>query len=191
MDPRLNVASFLCGLVFVNAVGYNFNDIDPTSVQTGLMASAACFESILGPGQGGFSPDCAYLWASNAANTHFSGCTQDCVTYLGACIPDPANPFTPPSKECIDAALMVFLPNPDQCVLNDCLFCDEENSGVEFQAFGGRTRRNSGIITSVQQEIEINAGMPGLPNPVNVLVWSVLKRPCAGIANLLHDPCAV
>jgi hypothetical protein len=33
---------------------------------------------------------------------------------------------------------------PPNCVLNDCLQCDEDNAGPHFKRFAARTRRRSG-----------------------------------------------
>lgn len=54
-------------------------------------------------------------------------------------------------------------PEPS-CMLNECLYCDEVKSGPVFQAFAGRTRRNS-----------------GLRNPI--------MRPCDGFYNIAHEAC--
>ena len=35
------------------------------------------------------------------------------------------------------------------CTLDDCLQCYEDESGPLFKQFGGRTRRNSGLLTTI------------------------------------------
>jgi len=58
---------------------------------------------------------------------------------------------------------------PGTCDLNPCLQCDEDVSTPVFKEFGGRTRRNSGIINTIATEDGYTLG---------------LKRPCSTIANL-------
>jgi hypothetical protein len=74
----------------------------------------------------GFSGACALTWYWNGRNT-----AREC---LGTCLWDwltgaPSN-----------------LPGGG---LGDCLRCDEERSGAVFQRVAGRTRRNSGIVSSI------------------------------------------
>ena len=38
---------------------------------------------------------------------------------------------------------------PPACQINDCLECDEENAGPVFSAYGGRTRRRSGLLSEI------------------------------------------
>jgi hypothetical protein len=42
--------------------------------------------------------------------------------------------------------------NKDDGKLNDCILCDELNSGPIFKRFAGRNRRNSGIIAEIGRE---------------------------------------
>jgi hypothetical protein len=72
----------------------------------------------------GFTEPCAQIWAFNSANTG-AACRAECLAALGA-------------------------PNhlPDG-TLNDCLACDERESGPVFKAVAGRTRRNSGIPSGI------------------------------------------
>ncbi len=90
-------------------------------------ASVLCFKRI------GFSEACAETWYYNAKNT-----VKECFwTCMGS--------------------LVRFQPSnlPDGS-LNACLKCDEEKSGPGFKKAAGRTRRNSGIISSIgRDEIEI------------------------------------
>ena len=51
--------------------------------------------------------------------------------------------------------------NPDGS-LNDCIQCDEDQSGAVFKAIAGRTRRNSGLA-------------------------SALCRPCDSVYQVSHD----
>ena len=72
----------------------------------------------------GFTQACAETWAYNAENTRRK-CLGSCLLNLGA----PSN-----------------LPDGE---LNACLQCDEDRSGPIFQRVAGRTRRNSGLISSI------------------------------------------
>ena len=52
-----------------------------------------------------------------------------------------------------------------ECELNECLQCDEDNAGPIFTAFGGRTRRRSGLKSEI-------------------------VRPCDSIYRIIsHNPC--
>lgn len=76
----------------------------------------------------GFSKNCAQIWLYNSLNT---------------------------KKFCFGICLKAWLtgePNnkPDGS-LNDCLECDETQSGPVFKYFAGRTRRNSGIVSGIER----------------------------------------
>ncbi len=85
----------------------------------------------------GFTLPCARIWYYNTQNTK-AACGDICTSLLGA-------PYLTPEGE-----------------LNDCLQCDEDNSGPVFKAQAGRTRRNSGVP-------------------------SALCRPCDTVARIVHD----
>ena len=85
----------------------------------------------------GFDRPCAQIWAYNTANTR-SKCLTPCFANFNA-------PYNLPDGE-----------------LNECLACDETESGPVFKAIAGRTRRNS-----------------GLPNAI--------CRPCSEVRPLIHD----
>lgn len=70
----------------------------------------------------GFTKPCAQIWAYNAKNTQ-----AEC---FAICISD------------------TLYNNPDG-TLSDCLQCDETKSGPIFKAIAGRTRRNTGIASSI------------------------------------------
>ena len=80
----------------------------------------ACLERL------GFSPACARTWYDNARNTR---------------------------RECLGTCLWSWVrgePSADpDGRLNACLQCDEDRSGPVFKAIAGRTRRNSGIRSSI------------------------------------------
>jgi hypothetical protein len=84
----------------------------------------------------GFDLPCAQIWAYNTANTR-ARCLSPCLAALSA---------------------TYHLPDGR---LNDCILCDEVQSGAVFKAVAGRTRRNS-----------------GLPN--------ALCRPCSEVRPLVH-----
>lgn len=72
----------------------------------------------------GFSDACADIWSFNASNTR-KACQLTCLNLLNA-------PYH----------------NVDGSP-NDCIQCDEDNSGQVFKAVAGRTRRNSGLPTAL------------------------------------------
>ena len=87
--------------------------------------SIKCLESL------GFTAECAETWYYNAQNT-----AKEC--------------FNP----CIDAWLNDDPFNNTDGSLNDCLACDEEQSGPVFKYVAGRTRRNSGIRSAIDRPDE-------------------------------------
>lgn len=76
----------------------------------------------------GFTSECAQTWYYNAQNT-----AKECF------------------RPCIDAWLKDDPFNNPDGSLNDCLACDEEQSGPAFKYVAGRTRRNSGIRTAIDR----------------------------------------
>lgn len=72
----------------------------------------------------GFTDACASIWAWNTLHTR-DACLAECLADLDA-------PYN----------------NPDG-TLNDCLQCDEDESGPVFSAVAGRTRRNTGLASSI------------------------------------------
>ena len=85
----------------------------------------SCLEAL------GFSPACARTWYFNEVNTRRE-CLTTCV-WAWAC----GTPSTEPDGR-----------------LNACLQCDEDRSGPVFKATAGRTRRNSGIRSSISRPDE-------------------------------------
>jgi len=125
----------------------------------------------------GFTLACAFLWASNSLNLilelniavtgvdpisggPYAG-PPSCASCATICLVDPLNPT------CVQPFV------PGTCQLSPCVDCDEELNGAIFKGFGGRTRRNSGIITTFPQEIA-----PGVSPFVG------LKRPCSTNADI-------
>ncbi len=88
-------------------------------------ASLACIAAL------GFSDPCARTWWFDARNTR--------VECFGACVVSwvEGEPSTRPDGR-----------------LNPCLQCDEDRSGPVFKAVAGRTRRNSGIRSSIPRPDE-------------------------------------
>ncbi|MBI5610347.1 MAG: hypothetical protein HY902_15830 [Deltaproteobacteria bacterium] len=72
----------------------------------------------------GFDLPCAQIWYFNSQHTR-KKCLATCLALLKA-------PYH----------------NPDG-TLNDCLLCDEKESGDVFKAVAGRTRRNTGLPSSM------------------------------------------
>ena len=85
----------------------------------------------------GFSESCAVIWYYNTLNTR-TVCLDVCLAQLN------------------ESYLT------EEGVLNDCLACDERESGPVFKRYSGRTRRNSGLA-------------------------SAICRPCATVARLNHS----
>lgn len=76
----------------------------------------------------GFDEDCAWIWFWNSKYTR-NVCQNVCVALLEA-------PHHISGGELTGA-------------LNNCMNCDEENSGRVFKAIAGRIRRNTGLPTSM------------------------------------------
>ncbi|MEN0063229.1 MAG: hypothetical protein AAGA48_13830 [Myxococcota bacterium] len=72
----------------------------------------------------GFTDRCAEIWAYNTAHTG-QVCLETCISLLNA-------PY-----------------HDEDGAPNACIQCDEDNSGPVFKAVSGRTRRNSGLPTSL------------------------------------------
>ena len=68
----------------------------------------------------GFTRPCAQIWYYNTLNTR-TACLEPCFAAL-------RDPYHLPDGS-----------------LNECLACDESESGATFKAFAGRTRRNRGL----------------------------------------------
>ena len=81
----------------------------------------------------GFTNACARIWMYNGENTG-QKCTLPCAA---AEIQNYANNGPAP-----------------ECALNGCLACDEEQSGDVFEKFAGRTRRRSGVLTTIARPCE-------------------------------------
>ena len=79
----------------------------------------------------GFTPACAQIWNFNVQNT---------------------------KRECFGVCMRSWMSGEASTAsdggLNDCLQCDEDRSGPVFKAVAGRTRRNSGIRSSIQRPDE-------------------------------------
>jgi hypothetical protein len=88
-------------------------------------AGLACLESL------GFSAACAQTWLYNVENTR---------------------------RQCFSVCILSWVkgeaPTQDDGRLNSCLQCDEDRSGPVFKAIAGRTRRNSGIHSSIPRPNE-------------------------------------
>jgi hypothetical protein len=79
----------------------------------------------------GFTHACAQIWNFNVQNTR-----REC---FGVCI---RSWMSSEASTTVDGRL------------NECLQCDEDRSGPVFRAVAGRTRRNSGIRSSIQRPDE-------------------------------------
>ena len=54
-----------------------------------------------------------------------------------------------PQSECIDTSC--------SCSLNKCLQCDEDKSGPVFKSVAGRARRNSGLTSKINRNVDVFA----------------------------------
>ncbi|MDX2093478.1 MAG: hypothetical protein SFX73_36880 [Kofleriaceae bacterium] len=72
----------------------------------------------------GFTEPCAQIWYFNTQHTR-QKCLEPCLLALG-------KPYHLPDGS-----------------LNECLLCDEVQSGEVFKAIAGRTRRNTGVASSM------------------------------------------
>jgi hypothetical protein len=98
-------------------------DVGADVKNCGLLNYFQPFNNLVACIQGlGFSKPCAQIWAYNVRNTQ-SKCADLCLNN------DPYH--TPDGK------------------LSPCLRCDENKSGPVFKAIAGRTRRNTGIASSI------------------------------------------
>lgn len=77
----------------------------------------------------GFTPPCSRIWAYNTVNTR-DVCLSTCLSLLDA-------PY-----------------HNEDGSLNECIQCDEDNSGPVFKSVAGRTRRNSGLATALCRPCE-------------------------------------
>lgn len=85
----------------------------------------------------GFTDACAQIWSFNVDNTR-----SDC---LGLCMANlPSNNTMPDGS------------------LNACLACDEEHSGPVFQTVAGRTRRRSGLSSTIARPCLDQQGTPAV-----------------------------
>ena len=94
-------------------------------VLPGEPARLSCLEAL------GFTRACVRIWEYDAENTR-----REC---LGVCVV---------------AWLQGAPPTDSQGRLNRCLQCDEDRSGPVFKLVAGRTRRNSGIRSSIPRPDE-------------------------------------
>jgi hypothetical protein len=126
-----------CSTLQDRAVYVETSDLTTTVRRCGIKLSSAtslaCLENLK------FSSACAKTWLYNLQNTR---------------------------RECLAVCLWSWLkgegPTRQDGRLNSCLQCDEVRSGAVFKATAGRTRRNSGLHSSI-------------------------PRPDAEIASVIHD----
>lgn len=98
-------------------------DIGDAVRNCGIQNFATPFDSLVSCLQGlGFTKPCAQIWAYNTKNTQ-------------------ANCF----EECINSTKY----HNEDGTLGPCLACDESISGPVFKAVAGRTRRNTGLASSI------------------------------------------
>jgi hypothetical protein len=95
------------------------------AIKWSASARLTCLESL------GFSTACAQIWLYDAQNTR---------------------------RQCLNTCIWSWIkgepPTGKDGRLNNCLQCDEDRSGPIFKAVAGRTRRNSGIRSSIPRPDE-------------------------------------
>jgi len=120
----------LCSTLADLAVYAGTADLTGPVRQCGLEGVLGAFEDTVACLEGlGFTPPCALAWGWNARHTQ-EQCLTPCVALLG-------DPYHEPDGS-----------------LNECLQCDEDESGDVFKAAAGRTRRNSGLATALCRPCE-------------------------------------
>ena len=55
------------------------------------------------------------------------------------------------------------------CTLDECLQCDEDESSPLFKKFGGRTRRNSGLLTAIVRDCTAHVDLDQTKDSFEVL----------------------
>jgi len=119
----------LCSTLTDFAVYEEDRDIGDAVRNCGLSNFAAPFEDLVDcMMELGFTKPCAQIWAYNTRNTQ-----QNCLEF------------------CLNGTVSYHLEDGS---LNDCLACDEEISGPVFKAVAGRTRRNTGLASSICRPCE-------------------------------------
>ena len=120
----------------------------------------------------GFTYDCAYLWASNTVNSILAECQPICLETYGQCL-DILEQDPEEASKCFGSIPSNVQTSPNTCELNGCICCDNKASGETFNYYSGRTRRNSGILTTAE-----------IPFPVPAGLYVGLKRDCDSIPNV-------
>jgi len=152
-----------------------------TSFENGL----ACYRGL------GLTQDCAKIWADTSWNTA-KNCFGSCVLRVGISQFDditnrtdvnstetetsnnwydlPAilrKTFSSSETSETGEQLAVVVPSngpAPECALNDCITCNDKVSAPIFEKFAGRSRRRSGLLSTV-------------------------ARPCSSVPNIVQDPC--
>ncbi len=113
----------LCSTLTDFTVYANDRNIGTAVRNCGLVNALQPFDSLLVCLEGlGFTKPCAQIWAFNTRNTQMN-CFQECIN-------------------------LETYHNSDG-TLGECLACDEKISGPVFKAVAGRTRRNTGLASSI------------------------------------------
>ncbi len=113
----------LCSTLPDFAVYAEDRDVGAAVRQCGLSTIGQPFENLVACIEAiGFTTPCAQIWAYNTMNTR-QNCFLECITNTS-------------------------YHNSDG-TLSDCLQCDEDISGPVFKAVAGRTRRNTGLASSI------------------------------------------
>jgi hypothetical protein len=118
----------LCSSMSDFAVYAEDRDIGASVKLCALQTLSEPFENLVACIEGlGFTPPCAKIWAYNTLNTR-----ENC--------------FLP----CFNSDIY----HNEDGSLSECLQCDEDISGPVFKAVAGRTRRNTGLASSICRPCE-------------------------------------
>lgn len=122
----------LCSTTQDLSVYMQYKDLTNPGRHCGLIglldfnASVSCFQKI------GFTEQCSYIWARDAQNTR-----KDCfLTCMAQWIEKTPNNVPYPNGTL-------------SCNMSSCIACDEYKSGPIFKLIAGRTRRDSGLWSSI------------------------------------------
>jgi hypothetical protein len=115
-----------------------------------------CFREI------GFTDSCSQVWFFNTRNTA-EHCMSKCVPFVLS--------GRPPNQ------------NLPGCPLDSCIECDEVQSGPLFKRFAGRSRRNSGLQSSIvrrcseMEELELHDPCDQITSPSSTLLSASSEYP--------------
>lgn len=138
-----------------------------TSWNTAKNCFGSCVVGSTGPLFGGDSKDARSGTGSNATDSVETDSNNwyDLPVNLRNRFTGSSNETESEEEEPLAAAAPGNGPAPE-CIPNNCITCNDEVSALTFERFAGRSRRRSGLLSTV--------------------AW-----PCGSIPKIVHDPCPV